>query len=147
MALKEKIEQDLIGAMKSKDELRVSVLRMLKTAIKNAEIQKRAELGDDDIYALIGGQIKSRREAIELYKKGGREELAQKEEAEIKILQNYLPEQIGEEEIRRLVKNAITAVGAGEIKDMGKVMAKIMPEVKGKADGALVSQIVKEELS
>ncbi|KKQ90875.1 MAG: hypothetical protein UT15_C0003G0050 [Berkelbacteria bacterium GW2011_GWA1_39_10] len=144
--IKKQIEQDLIEAMKGKNEEAVSTLRMLKSAIKNSEIQKGQDSDESDILSIIQGQIKSRRDSIELYKKGNRLELAAKEEKEIEILVKYLPEQMNNEEIRVIVKKAITEIGATGIQDMGKVMGKVMPELKGKADGGKISQITKEEL-
>lgn len=146
MSLKEQIEQDLVEAMKSKNETQVSTLRMLKSAIHNSEIQKKQELKDEDILAVIQSQIKSRQDSIALYEQGDRQELADKEKTEIEILKKYLPEQMGEEEIRDIVKKAITDTSAADIQDMGKVMGALMPQVKDKADGSLVSKIVKEEL-
>jgi len=134
--IKKQIEQDLIEAMKGKNE----------EAIKNSEIQKGQDSDESDILSIIQGQIKSRRDSIELYKKGNRLELAAKEEKEIEILVKYLPEQMNNEEIRVIVKKAITEIGATGIQDMGKVMGKVMPELKGKADGGKISQITKEEL-
>jgi len=145
--LKEKIEQNLVEAMKNHDEATVSVLRMLKSAIHNLEISSKKELQDADVVGVIQGQIKSRKDSIELYKKGNRPELAEKEQKEIDILSKYLPEQMGDDAVREIVKKAIVETGASSIQDMGKVMGKIMPEVKGKADGSMVSEIVKSELS
>lgn len=147
MTLKETIEKDLIESMKEKDENTLSVLRMLKSAIKNKEIETKKELEDTDITAVIQSQIKSRRDSVEMYEKADRKELAEKEKTEIEILQKYLPEQMSEEDIRGIVQKAVSDTGAAGIQDMGKVMGKIMPEVKGKADGSMVSNIVKEELS
>lgn len=147
MTLKEQIESDLIEAMKSKNDTKVSTLRMLKSAIKNAEIAKMKELEDTDIIGTIQGQIKQRRDSITLYEQGNRQELADKEKAEIEILTKYLPEQMSEDEVRSIIVKAITETGASGMADLGKVMGKIMPEVKGKADGSMVSNIVKEELS
>ena len=147
MSLKEQIEKDYIQAMKNKDESSVSTLRMLKSAIHNTEIQKQKELKDLDITSLIQSQIKLRQDSIVLYKKGDRPELASKEEKEVDILKQYLPEQMGEEEVSVVVKKAIADTGASGLPDMGKVMGKVMPELKGQADGSLVSNIVKEELS
>lgn len=147
MALKDQIEQDLVSAMKEQNELILGTLRILKSAIHNIEIQVKSELDDTGILKVIQGQIKSRQDSIDLYKKGDRPELAEKEQKEIDILKAYLPEQMSEEEIRTKVKEAISATGAQNIQDMGKVMGKLMPEVGGKADGSLVSKLVKEELS
>jgi uncharacterized protein len=144
--LKDQIENDIISAMKDGEEETVSTLRMLKSAIKNAEIQQKKEFEDNDVLGVLQSQIKSRRDSIKMYLGGGREELAQKEEKEIEILNKYLPEQMSSEEIRTVIKKAVDETGATCIQDMGKVMGKVMPELKGKADGALISQITKEEL-
>src|SRR3989304_6539986 len=135
--LKDKIQEDLKQAMKARDELRLSVIRMLKSAIQYHEIQEGGagyEATDEDVIEVIGREVKKRNEAIELYKKGGREELAQKEEKELEILKTYLPEQMPEDEIRSLVKEALEQTGASSMSDMGKVMDALMPKVKGKAD-------------
>ena len=105
------------------------------------------EATDEDVIEVIGREIKKRKESIELYKKGGREELAQNEQKEIEILQNYLPEQISEEEVRKLIKETISQTGASTIADIGKVMGTLMPKVKGKADSTLVSNLVRTALS
>jgi len=144
--LKEKIEQDIIQAMKEHNENVLSVLRMLKSAIKNSEIQKKCEFKDEDILSVIQSQIKSRQDSISLYEQGNRQELAEKEKSEIEILKQYLPEQMSEGEIRAIVQKAISDLNAHGVQEMGQVMGKIMPQAKGKADGSLVSQIVKEEL-
>lgn len=146
MTLQEKIEENLISAMKEKDEEKVSTLRMLKSAIKNKEIEKKSDLDESDIIQIIQSQIKSRQDSIELYKQGERAELADKEQKEIAILKEYLPEQMSEEEIRSKVQEAIQKTGATEIKDMGKVMGILMAEIRGKANASLVSNITKEEL-
>ena len=146
MSLQEKIEQNLVQAMKDKDELKVSTLRMLKSALKNKEIEKKTALNDDEIIQVTQSQIKSRQDSITLYTKGDRTELAEKEEKEIAILKEYLPEQLSEEEIKNKVKEAIQKTGAQDIKDMGKVMGVLMGELQGKADGSTISAIVKEEL-
>lgn len=145
--MKEQIEKDLIEAMKAKDETKLSVLRMLKSAIKNSEIQKQKELTDEDVLGVLQNQIKSRKDSITLYKQGGREELAAKEQLEIDILTPYLPEQMSDEELKNLVQKAINNTGATTMQDMGKVMGALIPQVKGKADPGLVSSIVKAELT
>ena len=155
--LKDKIQGDLQKAMIAKDELRLSTLRMLKSGIQYFEIAKSLTAGrrggagyeatDEDVIEVIGREIKKRKESIELYKKGGREELAQNEQKEIEILQNYLPEQISEEEVRKLIKETISQTGASTIADIGKVMGTLMPKVKGKADSTLVSNLVRTALS
>jgi len=155
MTLKEKIQEDLNSAIKSKREIETSTLRMLSAAILNKEKEKRYKSGksedipliDEEIIEVVFNEVKKRKEAIELYEKGNRQELADKEKKEAEILQKYLPEQLTEEEVKKLVKEAIAKVGAKEQKDMGKVMAELMPQVKGKADGGLVSKVVKELLA
>lgn len=148
--LKDKIQEDLKRAMMAKDELKLSTIRMLKSAIQYHEIQKGGagyEATDEDVIEVIGREVKKRNEAIELYRKGGRDELAQKEERELEILKGYLPEQMSEDEIRKLVGEAISQTGAKIPQDMGKVMGALMPKVKGRADATLVSNIVREKLS
>lgn len=147
MNLKEKIEKDFIEAYKSKNEEKTSVLRMAKSAIKNKEIEMGENLSDSDIESLIAKEIKQRRDSIEEYKKGNRPELAEKEEKEISILSPYLPKQMSKEEVARIVEDSITKLNASNIQDMGKVMGMVMPEVKGKADGSIVSELVKNKLT
>lgn len=165
MPLKEKISEDLKGALKEKRELEVSVLRLLQAAIVNREKEKRAkiakgrekikeeelakesQLTDEEVIEVISSEIKKRKEAILEFEKGGREDLVAKEKTELEVLQKYLPDQLSEEEIKKLAKEAVEKTGATEPKDMGKVMAELMPKVKGRAEGGLVSKIVKELLS
>lgn len=146
---KQKIQDDLKAAMLAKDEERLSVIRMLKSAIQYFEIQKGGagyEATDEDVMDVVGREIKKRRESIEMYKNGNRPELAAKEERELAILQTYLPEQLDEETVRVFVKEAVKQTGATTMQDMGKVMAALMPKVKGKADGNLVSTLVRQAL-
>jgi uncharacterized protein YqeY len=143
----DQIEKDLVETMKAKDEAKTSVLRMLKSAIHNWQIASQRQPQEADVLQIIQKEIKSRNDSITMYQKGGREDLAQKEKNEIEILKKYLPEQASEEVIREKVKAKITEVKASGIQDMGKVMGPIMAELKGRADGATVSRIVKEELS
>src|SRR3989344_4351805 len=148
--LKDKIQEDLKAAMMAKDELRLSTIRMLKSAIQYHEIQKGGagyEATDEDVIEVIGREVKKRNEAIELYKKGGREELAQKEEKELEILKTYLPEQMSEGEVRKLVEEEIARTGASGMQDMGKVMGSLMPKVKRHADATLVSTLVRKQLA
>jgi len=165
MTLKEKINQDFKEAFKAKEELRVSVLRMLNSSIKNKEMEKRVklvkegvknyddllseekELSDEDVLSVISIEAKRRKDSIKQFQDGDRPEMAKQEEAELKILSVYLPEQMGEEEIRKIVQEAVKESGATGAQEIGKVMKVLMPRVKGKADGNLVNQIVKEELS
>lgn len=148
--LKQQLRDELKESMYAKDELRTSVLRMLISAITYYEIQKGGagyEATDEDVMVVIDKQVKQRKDSIEQFEKAGRQELADKEKAEMALLNKYLPEQMGEDEIRELVKQAIEQTGAKTPQDMGKVMGALMPKTKGKADGGLVSRIVKESLS
>jgi uncharacterized protein YqeY len=148
--LKQKIQDDLKQAMLARDEFKTSAIRMLKSAIQYYEIQKGGagyEATDDDIIDVIGREVKKRKESIELYKQGGRPDAADKENKELELLSAYLPEQMSEDEVRTLVQTAIKQTGASSIQEMGKVMSSLMPKVKGKANGAVVSNIVREELS
>lgn len=154
--LKQELQEDLKQSILAKEELKTSTLRLLLSSITYFEKSKGLPAGrqggagyeatDDDVMEVLAREIKKRRESIEMYEKGNRPELAEKENKELQMLQTYLPEQLSEEEIKNLVKEAISQTGATEIKDMGKVMAALMPKVKGKAEGSLVSQIVKESL-
>jgi len=145
--MKRQIQDDLKQAMKAGDSLKTGALRMLLAALTNKEKEKGEELADEQIQQVIATEAKKRKEAAEAFEKGGKSEMAEQEKKELEILQAYLPEQMGEEEIRKLVKEAIAKTGASSPQDMGKVMAALMPQTKGKADGALVSQIVKEQLA
>ncbi len=148
--LQEKLQEDLKAAMIAHDEQKLSVIRMLKSAIQYFEIQKGGagySATDEEILDVISKEVKKRREAIDLYEKGGRPELAEKEKQEMKILQSYLPEQMSEDEVRKLVSEAIDQTGASSIQEMGKVMGVLMPKVKGKADSSLVSGFVRERLN
>lgn len=146
MNLREKIQKEFIEAFKAKEETKSSVFKMLQAAIKNAEIEKKGELDDEQIIQVISKEAKKRKDAIEAFEKGGRTEMAKKEKAELKILSAYLPEQMPEEEIRQLAEEAVKESGASGAGELGKVMSILMPKTKGKADGALVSKIVKELL-
>ena len=134
--------------MRSKDRLRLSVLRMMKSAAKNKEIEKMKALEESELLAVLITLVKQRKDSVEQFRRGGRQELADKEEAEIKIIEEYLPAAASEEDIRRAVDEAVQETGAGSIKDMGKVMKATLARLAGKsADGARVSQFVKEKLS
>src|SRR3989344_1397372 len=147
--LKQKIQDDLQEAMKAKDAARLSAIRMLKSAIQYYEIQKGAgyQATDEDVMDVVAREIKKRKESIELYKQGGREESAANEQKEVEVLESYLPEQMSEAEVRNLVQEAVKITGAASMQEMGKVMGALMPKVKGKADGTLVSSLVREALS
>ena len=147
MNLTEQINQDFLIAYKSKDEAKSSVLRLLKSSIQNAEIAKKDELIDDEIFKLIQKEIKQRQDAIVEYKKGNREDLATKDETEISILKSYLPSELSDEELEQIVSETIATVGAQSQADFGKVMGAVMPKVTGRATGDRVSATVKKHLN
>jgi uncharacterized protein YqeY len=147
MELKQMLLSDLKGAMKSKDSLKVDTLRLIVSEIKNREIDLREELGDDAITALLTTQIKKRKEAAGMFEKGGRTDLKEKEEKEMAIIQVYLPEQVGEEELKQRIQAVIAETGAQGPKDMGKVMKVVVPEFKGKAEGDQIRSIVTKLLA
>jgi uncharacterized protein YqeY len=144
--LKTKLNDDLRQAMRAGDSMRCSVIRMLLSAMNYSEIAKQATLADSDILGVIAKEIKQRRESIEAYKTANRPELAAKEEAEMVILQGYMPEQMSRDEIVKLVKQVIAETGAQGPRDKNKVMPRLMPMVKGKADGQEVNAVVNELL-
>ena len=147
MSLTEQIQSDLKEALKSKNEAVVSTLRLLQAVMKNAEIAKmREKLTEEEIEKLIKTEIKKRREAVENYRQGGRPELADKEEGEVKILEKYLPEQMGEDEIGKIILKVIAEVKPAGPQDFGKVMKAVTAEVKGRADGKTVSEMIKKKL-
>jgi len=146
MPLIEKIEEDFKNALRSGDRVKISVLRLLKSALKNKEIELQRPLTDDDCLSVVSSQIKQRRDSIEQYDNGGRSDLANAERMEMEILTSYLPRQLSVEEIDQLIKEAIMQTGAKGFKDMGAVMKVLMPKVRGCADGKLVNQRVKEIL-
>lgn len=133
--------------MRSGDALRRDVLRMAQNAVYLVEKRDRRELSDEEIGAVLAREVKTRRESVEAFRKGGREDLAGKEEAEIAILQDYLPEQLDDAAIERLVAEAIAATGPSNARDMGKVMGWLSPRTKGRADGRRVSELVARELA
>lgn len=151
--LKQQIQTDTKEAMKQGNQEVVDVLRMTTSAIQLKEKEKsyktkeaQKDLEDDEIIGIVSSEIKKRKDAIALYEQGNRQELADKEKAEIEILQKYLPEQLSEADLRKLIEASIAKTGAKEIKDMGKIMADLMPSVKGKANNAQISNIIKELL-
>lgn len=147
--LKEKISSDLKEAMKSGDAARLGVLRMLVSALNNRKIEKRAktgvevELTDEEVLEVIAKEAKKRKESVELFNKGGREDLASGEKSELVILSAYLPEQMGEVEVRKIVEKIVAASG---VKEFGPAMKEVMKELKGKADASVITQILKEIL-
>ena len=151
MVIQEQINNDFKEAFKAKEQIRLGVLKMLRSEISNTEISKRGKgetssLTDDDIMTLIIREVKKRKDAEALYTKGGRNDLVENEKMEREILEKYLPAQMSEEEIKSLVAQTILSVGASGIKDLGRVMSELSPKVKGRGDGALISKIVRESL-
>lgn len=153
--LKQQIKEDTIKAMKAGDSFGATTLRMLSSAIALKEkdlkyklsLDKEPELTDEQAIETVSSEIKKRKDAITLYQQGNRPELAEKEQKEIEILKKYLPEQLSEEEIKKLAEESVSKTGAKEIKDMGRVMADLNPKIKGKADGGEVSKIIKQLLT
>jgi uncharacterized protein len=149
MGLSDQIQKDMVEAMRSRDELRLSTLRMVKSAIKNKEIDKRAPLDDKEAQQVLSTLIKQRRDSIEQFQKGGRQELADKEAAEIKLIEAYLPKAMEEEEIAAVVKATIAEMGSPTMKDMGTVMKNAMTKLQAtgaRVEGKTVSEIVKKQL-
>ncbi len=146
MALQEQLMNDLKEAMKAKDKVRLETIRGLRAQLKNAEIDKGRPLTEEEEIQVLMSAVKKRKESIEQFRAVNRPERAAEEEQELKIIQQYLPEQMSEEEITQLVERVIQEVGASSPRDMGKVMGKIMPQVKGRADGKIVQSIVRKKL-
>src|SRR5512138_3487820 len=146
MALKDQLDADLKAAMKDKEALKLSVIRMLKSAIKYREIEIMKTLDDAGVQAVIASEIKRRRDSVEQYRAGNRQDLVEKEEGEIRILQGYQPEQLSEEALRAKVDEVVQRTGAKGMKDMGAVMKAVLAEVQGRADGKAVSELVKARL-
>lgn len=147
MALKERLQEDWKQALKSKDRLKADTISMAKAAILLVEKTDGSKLEDDAIIDVLAKEVKMRREAVLEFEKGNRQDLVDKTNAEIEILLEYLPQQLDEEEIEEIVRMAVNETGSNSIKDMGKVMAAVTPRTKGRADGKLVSTIVKQFLS
>ncbi|MDR3565202.1 MAG: GatB/YqeY domain-containing protein [Negativicutes bacterium] len=149
MSVKDRLTEDMKLAMKEREagKFRLSVIRMVRSSIKNVEIDRQKELSEDEVLDVLAKEVKLRRDAAEEFKKGNRPDLVTALEQEVSILLQYLPEQLSEAEVRALVAEAVAATGASDVKAMGKVMAVLMPKVKGRADGKLVNTVVKELLS
>jgi hypothetical protein len=147
MSLKGQITEDMKSAMKAGDKDRLKVVRLMLSAVKQVEIDKRIEIDDDGVLAVLGKMLKQRRDSVEQFEKGGREDLAKIERDEIAILEQYLPAQLSADELASLIDEAIKASGAGSIRDMGKVMGQIKAKAAGRADMGAVSAAVKERLS
>lgn len=147
MSLSERIHEDLTAAMRSGDALRRDVLRMVTNAAYNLEKQNRRPLTDDELLAVLVREVKTRRESVEAFRAGGREDLAAKEEAEIAILQDYLPRALTDDELVALVDEAIAATGASSARDLGRVMGWLTPRTRGRADGKRVAELVARALA
>ena len=147
MALKDQLDADLKSAMLAKDTVKLSVVRMLKSAVKYREIELMKPLDDGGVLQVIASEIKRHKDSVEQYRAGNRQDLVAKEEAEIAVLVAWLPVQLSEAEVRAKVEAAVAAVGAKGPKDMGAVMKALLPEIQGRADGKLVSELVKARLS
>lgn len=145
--MRERIINDITTAMKSKDKERLTVLRMVKGAMQLEEINNKRELNDDEVIAVITKQIKTRKESIVEFEKGNRTDLIEKTSSEIKLLEEYMPEQLSEDKVNEVIDNAILKVNPTAPSDMGKIMGIITPELRGKTDMGLVSKLVKEKLS
>jgi len=146
MGIAERLDADLKEALRSRDALRTSTIRLARAAIKNAEIDRRRPLRDDEIVAVLQHEVKRRREAIEGYERGGRDDLVQKEKLEMAILLGYLPPMLTEGEIQALVRDVVGQVGASGERDFGRVMGQVIKRVAGRADGRTVERIVREVL-
>jgi hypothetical protein len=146
MSLSQRLSDDFKEALKKGEKRKISILRMVKAAIKNKEIEKKASLNDDEIYGVLQSFIKRGREAIEQFSKAERADLVEKEKEELAIIQSYLPQQLTEDEIKKLIKDTVDEVGAKGQKDIGKVMKAIMAKVKGRVDGKLVNELVRKTL-
>jgi uncharacterized protein YqeY len=147
MGLKERLQQDLIEATKSRNELKTGVIRLLRGMIRKQEIDQRKEFGDDDIIGVLASAVKQRRESIKAYADGGRADLVAQEQAELAIIESYLPQALSTQELEKIVQDTIAETGATSIKDLGKVMAKVMPQIKGRADGTVVQAMVRSKLT
>lgn len=147
MSLSERLNDDMKLAMKSQEKFKLSVIRMVRAAIKNIEIDQRKTLDDQEVLDVLNREIKQRKDSLQEFEKAGRDDLAENLKVEIAILMEYMPQQLSEEEVKAIVQQTIQEVGASSKADMGKVMGALMPKVKGLADGKLVNQFVQQLLS
>ncbi|CAM4347865.1 MULTISPECIES: GatB/YqeY domain-containing protein [Saccharibacillus] len=146
MNLSERLNEDMKQAMRSKDKFKLSTIRMIRATVKNQEIDLKRTLDDAEVLDILSREIKQRKDSLQEFKKAGRDDLAETVEAEIVIVAEYLPAQLAEEEVKAIVQQTIQETGASSKADMGKVMAALMPKVKGRADGKLVNQVVQQYL-
>jgi uncharacterized protein len=147
MDINVKLNEEMVAAAKAKDKIRLSAIRMLKTALHNKEIDLMRPLNESEIMQVLSALVKQRKDSIEQFAKGGRTDLVEKEEAELKVVQGFLPAQMSDEEVENLIKKAIEETGAVSVKDMGKVMKILMPQLAGRADGKAAGEKVKTILS
>ena len=145
--LRDRLNEEMKEAMKARDEVRLSAIRLVRSSVKNREIEARRELSEQEVTEVVSSLVKQRRESIRMFGEAGRTDLVDKEERELQVLLGFLPQQLSREEIERLVASVITETGAQSAKDMGRVMKALMPHVAGRADGSLVSAIVKDQLA
>ena len=146
MALRERLTEEMKEAMKARDDLKLSTIRMIRSNVKNREIDQKKELNEQEIVEIVATLVKQRRESIRMFGEAGRQDLVDKEEKELNLLLDFLPQQLGREEVAALVDRVVAECGAQGGKDMGRVMKALMPHVAGRADGRMVSDIVKEKL-
>lgn len=146
MSLSERLNEDMKQAMKSQDKFKLSVIRMVRAAIKNIEIDTKRTLDDNEVLDVLNREIKQRKDSLQEFEKAGRDDLAETVKAEIAVLSDYMPQQLSEEEVKAIVQQTIQETGASSKADMGKVMGALMPKVKGRADGKLVNQLVQQLL-
>jgi uncharacterized protein len=147
MSLLERLNQDMKQAMKNKEKDKLSVIRMIKASLQNEAIKLGEELSEDAELTVLSREVKQRKDSLHEFEKAGREDLVEKIRTELQYVEEYMPQQLSEEEISKIVEEAISEVGATSKAEMGKVMAAIMPKVKGKADGSLVNKLVQQHLS
>lgn len=147
MSLEERLVEEMKQALKSNDKLRLSTIRMIRSALKNKEIELRKKLEDEDVVKVIQAMLRKGEESVEQFQIGGRMDLVEKEKKEIEILKSFLPQPLSQEEILKIIDQSIQETQASSLKDIGKVMKSVMPKIGGKADGKLINQLVKERLS
>ena len=147
MSLEERLVEEMKLAMKSNEKLKLSTIRMIRSALKNKEIELRKKLEDEDIVKVIQVMVRKGEESVEQFQAGGRIDLVEKEKKELEILKSFLPQPLGQEEILKIIDQSIEETQASSLKDIGKVMKSVMPKIGGKADGKLINQLVKERLS
>jgi len=147
MGREERLLDDMKAAMKSGDKHTLEAIRLLRSELKNASIAKGKDLSDEDVIGVLSKEAKKRKESLEIFKKGGREDLAKKEARELELIYSYLPEALSSEALEEIINNAIKEVNAVSIKEMGKVMSIVMSQIKGRAEGGVVQEMVKKKLS